>query len=33
MNFRTNAECPRCFEVYKADDFSVCPNCDLEREW
>jgi Zn finger protein HypA/HybF involved in hydrogenase expression len=30
MNFRSNAECSNCFEVYKADDFVTCPNCDAE---
>jgi hypothetical protein len=32
MQFRENAECGCCYEVYKAEDFITCPNCDAVSE-
>jgi hypothetical protein len=34
MRYKTEAECPSCYAVYKVEDFVICPNpnCEIKPE-
>jgi Zn finger protein HypA/HybF involved in hydrogenase expression len=32
MKHRTETECQNCNQVYKADDFVTCPNCETNPD-